>query len=211
MKLYYAPISTYSQKVLLAFYEKGIEFESSHVNLFSEESRAEYRDIYPLGKIPLLINGDDVVPESSCIIDYLDLHSPETPRMVPVEAEKARQVRLYDRMNDFYLNDPVVTLILTPADTASQEKQQALQKARDTLQLSYSHIDQHLSDGREFMSSEAFSLADCSAIPALYYAQQAQPFEEYEHIRDYYQRMSQRSSYQMVLAEAEPILAKLFG
>jgi len=55
MKLYYNPISTYSQKVLIALYEKGLDFDSEIVNLMDADARAQYREVYPLGKIPCLL------------------------------------------------------------------------------------------------------------------------------------------------------------
>jgi len=63
MKLYYNPLSRYSQKVLIAFYEKQVEFEPIVVNVMTPESRAAYEQIYPLGKIPLFQN----LPSSSSI------------------------------------------------------------------------------------------------------------------------------------------------
>ena len=72
MKLYYYPLSTYSQKVLIALYEKQLEFESELVFLFDPEAATSYKEIYPLGKIPLLVNEEDMVPESSIIVEYLD-------------------------------------------------------------------------------------------------------------------------------------------
>ncbi len=55
MKLYYNPISTYSQKVLLAFYEKGLEFQPKIIKLMDPESYEEYRKIFPMGIIPCLV------------------------------------------------------------------------------------------------------------------------------------------------------------
>ena len=73
MKLYYNPISTYSQKVLIALYEKGLDFEPEIVNLMDADARARYRDVNPLGKIPCLqLDDGHIIPESSIIIEYID-------------------------------------------------------------------------------------------------------------------------------------------
>ncbi len=73
MKLYYNPISTYSQKVLIALYEKALDFEPEIVNLMDSDARAQYREVYPMGKIPCLILDDGhMIPESSTIIEYID-------------------------------------------------------------------------------------------------------------------------------------------
>ena len=65
MKLYYHPLSTFSQKVLLAFYEKGIEFEREVVNLMDPEGRKRLEAIYPYGKVPLLVVGGPRFEEGS--------------------------------------------------------------------------------------------------------------------------------------------------
>lgn len=58
MKLYYHPLSSYSQKTLMAFQEKGVSFTSEIVDLMSPEGREAYKKIYPLAKIPLLVLDD---------------------------------------------------------------------------------------------------------------------------------------------------------
>ena len=99
MKLYYHPLSTYSQKVLIALHEKGLEFEPEIVHLMEPDARKRYLDIYPMGKIPMLMTGDDhMIPESSIIIEYLD--GLGGPRLIPEDAEQARKTRFKDRMFD---------------------------------------------------------------------------------------------------------------
>src|SRR6478752_208925 len=102
MKLYYNPMSSYSQKAMIAFNEKGIEYEPELVDLMSPEAREAYEKIHPLGKVPLFKPSDDwSVPESTTIIEYLDDKFPDTPRMIPAGGgDAARQVRLMDRMAD---------------------------------------------------------------------------------------------------------------
>ena len=104
MKLYYNPLSSYSQKALIAFYEKGVSFQPELVNLMTPEGRASYQAVFPLGKIPLLKPTEDwMVPESTPIIEYLDDKFPETPRLIPTAgSDLARQVRLMDRTMDLY-------------------------------------------------------------------------------------------------------------
>ena len=56
MKLYYHPLSGYSQKVIVAFYEKGLSFDGEIVELMNPEAKAAYmKDVYPIGKVPLMI------------------------------------------------------------------------------------------------------------------------------------------------------------
>ena len=109
MKLYYHPLSTYSQKVLIALYEKGIEFEPMIISLFDPKARDEFREFYPIGKIPLLVDDNDyMVPESSIIIKYVDKIA--EPVLIKGDADQTRKIRCMDRMYDLYLSESVATL-----------------------------------------------------------------------------------------------------
>ena len=112
MQLYYFPPSTYSQKALIALEEKNVSFEREIVNLFDDKVRSEYREFYPLGKIPLLKRDDGwIIPESSIIVEFLETKYPDAQQLIPSDPVLARQTRFMDRMNDLYLNDPVATLL----------------------------------------------------------------------------------------------------
>ena len=103
MKLYFHPLSTYSQKTLIAFHEKGVPFEPQIVNLMDPAGRAEYEKLYPLGKIPSLVRDDGwFIPESTIIVEYLEGYFPDQgPRLIPTERDAARQARFLDRMLPF--------------------------------------------------------------------------------------------------------------
>ncbi|MCX4026779.1 glutathione S-transferase family protein [Endozoicomonas sp. SM1973] len=211
MKLYYHPLSTYSQKVLIAFYEKEVEFTPYIVNLMDEASKKEYKEIYPLGKIPLLMcNDDHMIPESTIIIEYLDTHFSSGTRLIPEDKDAARQVRFIDRVQDNYLNDNIATLFfesMKPAEKQDSEKQA---KAKEQLDIMYHYMNKQYSE-TTFAKGDDFTMADCSAVPALFYAQKIYPFEQFEGIKAYYKRVSERPSYQKVLAEAQPYLEKMFS
>lgn len=205
MKLYYNPLSTYSQKVLIAFNEKGLAFEPHVVKLFDPAARAAYEEVYPVGKLPYLqAAGDHAVPESTSIIEYLEDEFPDAPRLVPPAGGKAaRQVRFMDRMADFYLNDPVVALLfkklgMRPLDDAGEAR------ARKHVAMTYAHLDQRLAD-QPWICGADFSMADCAAIPPLYYAQLAAPFDAHPNVARYFERAKQRPSYARVMDEFVPI------
>ena len=52
MELYFAYPSTYSMKVLLGLYEKGVEFTPKLVDFSNPEQRVQYQALYPIGKLP---------------------------------------------------------------------------------------------------------------------------------------------------------------
>ena len=75
LKLYLHPLSSYCHKALLAFYENDIAFEPIVID---GSTYAQFKDVWPLGKFPVLLDEarNEVVPESSIIIEYLTLHYP---------------------------------------------------------------------------------------------------------------------------------------
>ena len=222
MKLYYYPHSTYCQKVLLAFHEKGLSFSPEIVDMMNEQARAHYEATYPIGRVPLLqLQSNDkdkpedgyMIPESSIIIEYLDQHHPDTPRLIPSDPEEARIVRFMDRMADLYLNEPIAGLIRKKL-FAGVEKEMPQKKAFKYIEASFDYLDEHLSE-RQFICGKSFTMADCAVIPSLFYARYVYPFAEHENIRGYWLRVSEKPCFKQLMAQVEPqwqpIAADLFA
>ena len=204
MKLYYFPLSTYSQKAMIAFNEKGISYEPIVVQLLEPAERAEFEKIYPIGKVPFLQANDRPVPESTSIIEYLEDEFPGTPRMIPAgNGDAPRQVRFMDRMTDLYFTEPLSELVSQQLGLRPKDDDKAA-RARKYIALTYAHWDQRLAT-RKWLCGEDFSMADCAAIPGLFYAQSMLPFAAHPHIVAYWQRAQQRPSYAKVRAELEPM------
>ena len=204
MKLYYHPISTYSQKVLVALYEKNIEFESELVMLMDPDARERYRQVYPLGKIPALVLDDGrLIPESTIIIEYLDTLG--GPALVSGNADEQRQIRFKDRMLDLYLNDNVATLLFQGMKAAEDRDTARIEQARFQIETLYGFMDKELGE-QAFIAGETFSMADCAAAAPLLYAQQIAPYDEHPNICAYFDRLSSRDSVQRTQEEAMPAL-----
>jgi glutathione S-transferase len=211
MELYFAYPSTYSQKVLLGLYEKNVDFKPHLIDLTSDEERAGYREFYPLGKVPLLLRGDGrMIPESSIILDYIDQAFPQGPTLIPADQELARQVRLIDRMCDLYLNDPVVSLILESWKPAPEQNLEMMEKAIEKIGIMYRFLGDHLENG-QFLVGDSFTLADCSAIPPLYFAKAFADFSSIGNLQGYWDRMSQRPAFVRLQKEAAPHVRALMG
>jgi glutathione S-transferase len=205
MKLYYNPLSTYSQKVLIAFNEKGIAYTPEIVDLMSPDARAAYEKVNAIGKVPFVVADDGrPVPESTIIIQFLEDRFPNSTRLIPAgDSEAARQVRFLDRMADLYYNDQVVELQFQHLGMRPKDEDRAA-RARKYINLNYGHWDARLAK-QPWLCGESFSLADCAAIPVLYYAQAVAPFSDYPQVVAYWQRAQERPSYAKVKAEFEPI------
>lgn len=208
MKFYYFPLSTYSQKTLIALHEKEVDFEPIHIDLRDPAQREKYRKVYPLGKIPLLVREDDwLVPESTIIIEYIDTHFDAGQQLIPEDRDKARQVRFMDRMNDLYLNESITTLLFQSWKPEGNRDQERMDAARFRAGVMYDYLNKSL-EGKDWLMGE-FSMADCAAAPPLLYAQQVFPFDAHANIVTYWERLKTRPSYRKVLTEAQPYLNKL--
>jgi len=209
MKLYYNPISTYSQKVLLAFYEKGIEFEPNIVKLMDPEASAEYRKVYPMGKIPCLVLDDDhIIPESSIIIEYID--GMGEPRLIEGDSEQTRKIRFKDRMFDLYLNDTTVTLLFQSMKPEDQKDQERIDTAKFRIDTMYSFME-HDFGQQPYANGEKFTMSDCAAAPPLFYAELLAPFAEYKNISAYWERLKERPSVQRTHEDARPIVEEFMA
>ena len=204
MKLYYHPISTYSQKVLIALYEKGLDFDPEVVLLMDPDSRAKYLEIYPMGKIPCLFDGEQMVPESSIIIEYID--DMAEPKLIKGDAAQTRRIRFKDRMFDLYLNNNVATLLLQSLKSEADRDQELIDKAQFQINTMYQFME-HEFGGQDYANGNEFLMADCAAAPALNYTRQIAPFDAHENICAYWERLSARPSIQRIQEEAAPALA----
>lgn len=206
MKLYYFPLSTYSQKVTMALEEKNAKAEMILVNLFDPNERETYRETYPLGKIPLLVLDDGhLIPESSIIIEYLDQKIASGARLIPADPDAARKTRFKDRMMDLYVADPVTLLLFQSWKPAHERDAERMERARFHLDTLYRFMDHKLAS-QSYLVGDAFSMADCAAAAALFYAPKVAPFGDYPNVVSYWERLTARPSHQAVAAAAAPHL-----
>jgi glutathione S-transferase len=204
--LHYHPLSSYCWKVLIALYEKRLQFEPRLVDLGNEQSRAALAALWPMAKMPVLEDParGAAVPESSIIVDYLDAHHPGAIRLVPEEAEAAREVRLWDRIYDLYVQGPMQRIVADRLRPKDRRDPFGVEESRRALATALSMVDGETA-GRRWAAGEAFTLADCAAMPALFYADKVMPFGgDYPNALALLGRLKERPSIARVLVEAEP-------
>jgi glutathione S-transferase len=205
LKLHYHPLSSSCWKVLIALYESGLPFEPRFLDLGDARQREEFLALWPTGKMPLLVDGDRVVPETSIIVEYLSQHYAQPGLgLLAVEGDAALEVRLMDRVLDLYVMMPMQAIVGDRLRVESDRDPAGVAKARETLAMAYGLLEQKL-DARPWMASGQFSMADCTAAPALFYATTLVPLSEAHHrLRGYIELVLQRPSVARVLDEAKP-------
>ncbi|THD37858.1 MAG: glutathione S-transferase family protein [Sphingomonas sp.] len=199
LKLYAHPLSSYCQKVTMALYENDTPFDFAMLD-GSEPAASTFAALAPLGKFPVLTDGERVVPESTVIIEYLDTHYPGATRFIPADRDAALEVRLIDRMFDNYFETPFQRIV----GTAIGRDQADEARLRGQLDAAYHWLDGWMA-GREWAAGRAFSLADCAAAPALLYADWTHAIsKQHKNVWAYRDRLLARPSYARALDEARP-------
>ena len=207
LTLYLHPLSSYCHKALTALYENGTPFTPHNVNLMDEGEARAFKAIWPVGKFPVLRDGDRVIPESTAIIEYLAIHHPGATALVPKDAEAAFEVRAQDRFYDLHVHTPMQQIVgyrLRPADKKDAYGEE---RARAALGTGLAIAEKAMT-GRTWAAGGDFSMADCAAAPPLFYCDLVvDPLAgRYPNLAAYLERLKQRPSYARALKEAEPFL-----
>ncbi|WP_449105237.1 glutathione S-transferase family protein [Pseudomonas mohnii] len=202
LTLYYHPLSSYCHKVLVALYEQAIEFEKKIIDLTSEADRSVLQALWPPCKFPVIRDHGRQrnLAESSVIIEYLDhFHAGQHP-LIPADWDTALEVRLWDRFFDLHVQAPMQQIVADRLRGTHGD----LTRERAALMTAYGMLERQLA-GRTWVASPDFSLADCAACPALFYASTLLPFpEDCRHLQGYFERLTQWPSFQRVIDEARP-------
>ena len=206
LKLYFHPLASFCHKALIAFYENAIPFEPVIVDLSDEASSAAFRAVWPMAKMPVLRDEarDRTVAESTIVIEYLDAHYPGAIRFVPAEGDGAWQTRMWDRFFDHYVQEPMQKIVTDRLRPAGKNDAYGVEHAQAQLRQAYAVVEREMTT-RTWTLGEVFTLADCAAAPALFYANTVVPFAETQTgLRAYRDRLMARPSFARVLEEAEP-------
>ena len=207
LTLYAHPFASYCWKVLIALYENGTPF--SYRVIEDAAGWSELESLWPIKKFPLLRDGEASVVESSIIIEHLMLHHAGPARLIPENVDAALKVRFLDRFFDNYVMTPMQTLVSNRMRIDAQRDAQSVSDARKLLDVAYRWLDQQVVQ-QGWAAGSDFTLADCSAAPALFYADWVHPIgDQFPTTRAYRARLLARPSVARTVNEARPY-RKLF-
>ena len=202
IELFAHPFSSYCQKALIAFYESDTPFEFKMLE--DPAAAAELEALWPLKRFPVLVDDGRTVLETSVIIEHLDLHHPGRTRLVPADPKAALEVRMLDRFFDNYVMTPMQRIVGNSLRPEGNRDPYGVDEARRALETAYRWLDERL-DGRDWAAGETFSLADCAAAPALFYADWTHPIDPaLTNLHAYRRRLLARPSFARAVDEARP-------
>lgn len=200
--LHYHPMASFAMKVTVGLYEIDFAFEKHTVNLMDPAGRAEYLKLTPIGKLPVLCDDTTgrVYAESSVILEAMG-----GERLIPGDRDRMLECRYLDRVFDLYLADQTAKIVTDKLRAEGQRDAFGVTEARKRIADTYDLLEARL-EGRTFAVGEDFTLADCAASPALFYADKLCSLREHPRLRAYFTRLRGRPAFARVLDEAEPLM-----
>jgi glutathione S-transferase len=213
MTLHFHPLSSFCWKALIGLYEIGIPFEKHLVDLSNDAARASFAQLWPIAKFPVLRDDgrNRTVPESTIILEYIDRVSPGSVRLIPADPERALECRLRDRLYDLYIHLPMQKMVGDKLRPLGKRDSFGVEQARAQMETAYAVADEQLRGGPWAMGAD-FSLADCAALPALFYGNRVVPLEgRWKNLEAYLGRLMGRASVARVLEEARPYFGMFPG
>ena len=202
LTLYSHPFSSYCQKVLVALWENDTPFAYRHME--HPGAADERAALWPFGKFPVLVDEGVTVAESSIIIEHLGLHHPGPVRLIPADRQAALEVRLLDRVFDTYVMNEMSKPVLAAITGDAAAKDAALAAAAVALDTAYAWLETRLA-GRRWAAGDDFSMADCAAAPALFYADWVHRIGAgFPRLQAYRAQLLARPSFARAVEEARP-------
>ncbi|UPT61406.1 MAG: glutathione S-transferase family protein [Hyphomonadaceae bacterium JAD_PAG50586_4] len=203
LTLYGHPISSFTWKVLMALYENDTPFDFVTVD---QNTYTDFIAKWPMGKFPILLDRDrqTMITETSVIIEYLDAYNPGATRFIPQDTDTALEVRRWDRVFD-HINTTMSKVVVDNIRPDGQRDPFGVEEAKRVVHAAYSVVETQLG-ARAFAVGDSFTMADCAAAPALWYATRNVPLDnKYPRIAAYLERLNARPSFARAVTESEPL------
>ncbi len=221
MKLYSGPLSMFGAKAEIAALEKGIVFDLVMVPFematLYQPKHPEVLRINPKRQVPVLVDGDLEIFDSTQIFEYFETIRPE-PALWPAEPKARARARLLEHKSDEVYFPPIVRLMglqNTPDDPAAVEARAAARAFYDEMEHTIGH--------QEWLAG-SYSYADIAFYMAqLFGARMTAPMDErHPRLQAWRDRMSARPAVAKVAGamgryllsqkrKLPPFLAKLSG
>jgi len=201
MKLY-GFAGTRSQRALWGLKEVDADFEYVSVNLLEgEHKRPDFLKINPAGKVPVLIDGDRVIPESAAIVLYLADKYPEKA-LLPADLGERAQAYRWMLVAVTELEQPLWRItrhtMLYPPDKRLPAD---IALAREDFVAMAAILDKHL-EGRTFIVGERLTVADCVTVYLIDWANEQNLIDGFPRLQAYLERLYARPEAPQRIAEA---------
>lgn len=212
MKMYNSQLSPYAARCRLAIYAKDLDIE--FLDMPNAELEPEFSRIAPMHKIPLLVDGATLVPESEVICEYLEDRGLGVS-LRPGDPAALAHMRLLARIGDLYVMEPM-GILFGQINPVGRDKTVVTRE----LALLVTAIDwlEHYIGGQDYAVGESLSLADCALVPILFFFDQigpmfgeADPLRRFPKAQAYYKGIQKHPAAAKVVAELDAALRRMMG
>ncbi|MGH6786449.1 MAG: glutathione S-transferase family protein [Novosphingobium sp.] len=203
LALYGHPFSSYTWKALIPLYANGTEFAFRMVDGEHPDHAAFVAGASPLGRFPVLRDGQRTVFEATAIVEYLHLHHPGPAPLLPADPEAAVELRMIDRVFDLSVMTPMQEIVAEHIRHPGAPDPGVEARGRDRLARAYAWIDAWLQ--RAPRSGDAITLIECAAAPALFYADWVWPIpSDFDSLRQWRAHLLALPPVKRCIDEARP-------
>jgi glutathione S-transferase len=163
IKLYDFLPCPFGQKVRIILAEKGLSYELVEIDLAQgEQRRPDFLRLNPFGRVPVLVDEDSVIYDSTIIAEYLEDEYPEPPLLPAVGASALRaHARILEDFADTSFTPQVGQLMTEMQKPESERDPARIQRVQRALDF----LNREL-QGQEFLAAQ-FSVADIGFAPRL--------------------------------------------
>ncbi len=157
----------FGQKVRIVLAEKGLSYDLVQVDITKgEHRRSEFLRLNPYGRVPVLVDDETTVYDSTIINEYLEDEYPEPPVLPPVGSSALRaRARLFEDFADTSFT-PQVGQLMAEMDKHEEERSaERVQRLHQGIERMLDYLNHEL-QGQQFLASE-FSVADVGFAPRL--------------------------------------------
>jgi glutathione S-transferase len=166
LKLYDYPDCPFCQKVRVVLAEKDLEYEKIFVDLRKQEQKLpDFLRLNPYGKVPVLLDEDEVVYDSTIINEYLEDEYP-LPSLMPDDSSGRARVRMLEDYCDNSFIPPTTMLLAQLRKTDAERDAQRVEQAREELRRALYYVRDKLG-GQEFLIGKEFTIADAAFAPRI--------------------------------------------
>ena len=170
MKLYSGPVSLFTAKVRIALAEKALDYERIEVGWNLEDRYLPHHPdvarLNPKAEVPVLVDGELVVFDSTVVLEYLEDRYPSPP-LYPKDALDRARCRQLEACADELIFPNIWDLVeesFYPAGPEGRDESR-LAAATESLQKHFARLDKELV-GRDFLCGD-FSVADIGSFVML--------------------------------------------
>ena len=176
LQLYSGPLSLFSRKVEIALHEKALPFERVMVPFSQAEGYAPKHPAVlaanPKGQVPVLIDGDLTLFDSTVILEYLEEAHPAPP-LYPAGPRARARCRLLELAADEILLPQVARLMYRtePPDPDPQRRlvrETEGRRAESAILDQYRGLEESL-EGQDHLCG-SFSIADIAMFMTILFA-----------------------------------------